>query len=216
MILYHGSKSGIKGSIRPDASRETCDFGKGFYLGDKKEQPISLVSSYEDSILYTMELDICNIENKLEFKDNYASQLDWALYIAYNRKIGNLQQYEKLDARYKMYNEAYDIIIGLIADDKMTQVLNQFYAGVLCDKAMLEALQSVKLGKQYVIKNKELCLNVKIVEEHKMTQNERKLGTALATNRINQTNQIISQVQTKYRRAQNVKYFDEIIKEWNI
>ena len=98
----------------------------------------------------------------------------------------------------------------------MTQVLNQFYTGVLCDKAMLEALQSVKLGKQYVIKNKELCSKLKSVEEHTLTQNERKLGNALAANRITQTNQIIKQVQTKYRRAQNVKYFDEIIEEWNI
>lgn len=33
IILYHGSKGGIKGNIKP-ISREFCDFGKGFYLGD--------------------------------------------------------------------------------------------------------------------------------------------------------------------------------------
>ena len=32
IILYHGSKSGIKGPIAP-ISRERCDFGKGFYMG---------------------------------------------------------------------------------------------------------------------------------------------------------------------------------------
>ena len=31
VILYHGSKSGIKGPIAP-ISRERCDFGKGFYM----------------------------------------------------------------------------------------------------------------------------------------------------------------------------------------
>ena len=30
MILYHGSKSGIKGDIAPK-SRDACDFGQGFY-----------------------------------------------------------------------------------------------------------------------------------------------------------------------------------------
>lgn len=34
VILYHGSKSGIHGSIAP-VSRKQCDFGKGFYMGGK-------------------------------------------------------------------------------------------------------------------------------------------------------------------------------------
>ena len=33
VLLYHGSRSGIKGPIAP-ISRERCDFGKGFYMGD--------------------------------------------------------------------------------------------------------------------------------------------------------------------------------------
>lgn len=32
VTLYHGSKSGIRGAIAP-ISRESCDFGKGFYMG---------------------------------------------------------------------------------------------------------------------------------------------------------------------------------------
>ena len=32
VLLYHGSKSGIKGSIEPK-SRKQCDFGQGFYMG---------------------------------------------------------------------------------------------------------------------------------------------------------------------------------------
>lgn len=37
MILYHGSKSGIKGDIAPN-SRDACDFGQGFYMGDLLDQ----------------------------------------------------------------------------------------------------------------------------------------------------------------------------------
>lgn len=37
MILYHGSKSGIKGDIAPK-SRDACDFGQGFYMGDLPDQ----------------------------------------------------------------------------------------------------------------------------------------------------------------------------------
>jgi len=41
--LYHGSKNGIKGDIKPE-SRERCDFGCGFYLGDKPDQPKGLIA----------------------------------------------------------------------------------------------------------------------------------------------------------------------------
>ena len=40
MKLYHGSKSGIKGDIQCNLSRDKCDFGPGFYMGDKPEQPM--------------------------------------------------------------------------------------------------------------------------------------------------------------------------------
>jgi len=36
--LYHGSKAGIAGMIRPD-SRTTCDFGRAFYMGECEQQP---------------------------------------------------------------------------------------------------------------------------------------------------------------------------------
>ena len=42
-ILFHGSKSGIKGDISP-LSREHCDFGKGFYMGTEPYQPLTLIS----------------------------------------------------------------------------------------------------------------------------------------------------------------------------
>ena len=67
MRLYHGSKSGIRGNIRPDLGRSMCDFGKGFYLGDLPDQPI-----------------------------------------------------------------------GLIANDKMFQLLERFYDGTLCDRALID------------------------------------------------------------------------------
>ena len=46
-ILYHGSKSGIKGHIAP-ICRERCDFGKGFYMGTEPYQPLTLISDFEE------------------------------------------------------------------------------------------------------------------------------------------------------------------------
>ena len=44
MLLCHGSKSGIHGDIKPQ-SRSACDFGDGFYMGDKPEQPKGLIAT---------------------------------------------------------------------------------------------------------------------------------------------------------------------------
>ena len=42
IILYHGSKSGINGPIAP-ISTDRCDFGKGFYMGTDRNQPLTLL-----------------------------------------------------------------------------------------------------------------------------------------------------------------------------
>ncbi len=49
-VLYHGSKNGIKGDAAP-ISRDKCDFGKDFYMGTEKLQPLTLVCSYENAVL---------------------------------------------------------------------------------------------------------------------------------------------------------------------
>ena len=36
-ILFHGSRGGIDGNIKP-ISRVRCDFGKGFYMGEDSNQ----------------------------------------------------------------------------------------------------------------------------------------------------------------------------------
>ena len=46
--LYHGSKSGLKGSIAP-ISRDKCDFGRGFYMGTDPSQALTLICDYEKS-----------------------------------------------------------------------------------------------------------------------------------------------------------------------
>lgn len=46
ITLYHGSKSGIRGTIAP-MSREHCDFGKGFYMGTDRTQPLTLICNQQ-------------------------------------------------------------------------------------------------------------------------------------------------------------------------
>ena len=79
VTLYHGSKSGIHGAIAP-ISRRHCDFGKGFYMGTDRLQPLTLICNYPSAKMYTLSVDLSNLKI-LDMK----AGLDWALLIAYNR-----------------------------------------------------------------------------------------------------------------------------------
>lgn len=85
VTLYHGSKSGIRGAIAP-ISRERCDFGKGFYMGTDRTQPLTLICNYPNARLYTLCVDLSD----LKIFDVEVG-LDWALklgrqYVALTKK----------------------------------------------------------------------------------------------------------------------------------
>ena len=216
MILYHGSKSGIKGEIKP-VSRTECDFGKGFYMGDKEDQPKSLVSEFKDNMYYELECDFSGLKI-LEFTDDYESQLDWSLYIAYNRKQFDPDKYKKLAQKYEEYNQNYDVIAGLIADDKMTEALQRFFDGTFSDKALIAAMSRVKLGRQFVAKTDIACSNdhIKILSSRKLTENERSMAKAFNDQRRRQNETVLNEITTRFRRATDVKFFDEILEEYSL
>lgn len=215
MILYHGSKSGIKGQIAP-GSRERCDFGKGFYLGDIPEQPQGLIAEHKDHVFYEIDFQPEGLNTK-EFRDDYADQIDWALFIAYNRDKTLFTGNDILIQKYEMYNNTYDVIIGLIADDSMIPTLTQFFNGDISDKVMLECLKMVRLGKQYVLKTAKACSNdhIKIISSRTLTFKEKKMATAQASHRKDRMSSELSAIKARYRRDPSVKYFDEIIEECN-
>lgn len=194
--LYHGSKKGIRGNIRPDTSRGECDFGCGFYTGDKPDQPRGLIAAWPGHRFYVLDCNLAGLNVK-KFGEDYVEQMDWALFIAYNRD--------------------YDVIAGLIANDKMYQIIDEFFNMNVCDRGFLEALTRVKLGSQYVFKTVKACSDkhIKIVDEKKLSDAELKTAVAQEKNRKIQTADIVPQIKVKYRHARDVKYFDEILEEWN-
>ncbi len=171
MILYHGSKSGIRGEISPFCGRMTCDFGQGFYMGDRPDQPKGLIAGWKDNQFYELECDFTGLKI-LSFTDDYVGRMDWALYIGYNRGQIDPNQYPVLVDRYQGYNASYDVVAGLIANDKMYRVLDDFFHLNICDKAFLEALSRVKLGRQYVAKTKRACgqEHIKVLSVHSLSE----------------------------------------------
>ena len=202
--LFHGSKNGLQGDIKP-ISRDVCDFGKGFYMGTEETQPMTLICNYDNAVLYDLELNTKDLKIK-----EIPLNLDWALFVAFNRGLFAKKRIPELFEKYKVYRNDVDLITGYIANDRMFVVLDRFFDGEITDVALVESLSALKLGIQYVAVTQKACDSISIIKETKLTKEQkadlfvkseenRKLGISLA-----------DEICKKHRREG--RYFDEIIK----
>ena len=205
VILYHGSKSGIKGPVAP-ISRERCDFGKGFYMGTESYQPLTLISDFEDSKFYVVSLDMTGLRIL-----NVNPDLEWAMLVAYNRgKIDEVRG-TLLYEHYAAMSKGYDVIVGCIANDRMFYVLDNFFLGNNTDKALVMSLSALQLGEQYVAITEKACKHVKIEAEVELSYLERIFLRDLSeSNRVKGVN-LANEICRDYRREG--QFFDEILKE---
>lgn len=205
VILYHGSKSGIKGPIAP-ISRERCDFGKGFYMGTEPYQPLTLISDFEESKFYVISLDMTGLRVL-----NVKPDLEWAMLVAYNRGKMDEVRGTSLYEHYAAMSNGYDVVVGSIANDRMFYVLDNFFLGNITDKALVMSLSALQLGKQYVAITEKACKQVKIEAEVELSQLERVFLRDLSeSNRVKGVN-LANEICRDYRREG--KFFDEILRE---
>lgn len=203
MILYHGSKTGIKGDIAP-ISRNECDFGQGFYMGTNTLQPLTLICAEESPKFYTLELDLTGL-NVL----NVEIGLDWALLIAYYRKEMESAKGTEIYERYSNYVNDYDIIEGYIADDRMYTELSRFFNRTLTDTALIHCLSALDLGKQYVAITERACRQIKVLKEESLSQLELSVLRDMSVERRKAGITLADEIELKYRREG--RYFDEIL-----
>ena len=205
VLLYHGSKSGIKGPIAP-ISRERCDFGKGFYMGTEPYQPLTLISDFEESKFYVISLDMTGLRVL-----NVKPDLEWAMLVAYNRGKMDEVRGTSLYEHYAAMSKGYDVVVGSIANDRMFYVLDNFFLGNITDKALVMSLSALQLGKQYVAITEKACKHVKIEAEVELSQLERIFLRDLSeSNRVKGVN-LANEICRDYRREG--QFFDEILKE---
>ena len=205
VILYHGSKSGIKGPVAP-ISRERCDFGKGFYMGSEPYQPLTLISDFEESKFYVLSLDLARLR-VLRVKPD----LEWAMLVAYNRGKMDEVRGTLLYRQYAAMSKDYDVIVGSIANDRMFYVLDNFFLGNITDKALVMSLSALRQGEQYVVITGKACEHVKIEAEVELSGLERIfLRDLSASNRVKGVN-LANEICRDYRREG--RFFDEILKE---
>ena len=202
-ILYHSSKSGIKGKIAP-ISRDRCDFGKGFYMGTEPTQGLTLTCDYEDSKFY-----IVSISTKGLSKLTVLSDIDWAMIVAFNRGRMESIKGTELYNKYLNIQKNKDLIIGCIANDRMFYVIDNFFMGNITDKALVGSLSALQLGEQYVAVSQKACDAVRIETEVEISYLER-----LALKEVSESNRekgisFANEICRTHRREG--LYFDEIL-----
>lgn len=204
VTLYHGSKSGIRGKIAP-ISRERCDFGKGFYMGTDRTQPLTLICNYPDARIYTLSADLSD----LRILDIEVG-LDWALLVAYNRgKMDAIKGSEIYD-RFADLSKNCDMIIGYLANDRMFVVLDRFFNGEITDMALVNSLSALKPGRQYVALTEKACKKIRILDEQKLTEDDRKKMKQESEANRSKGIAMADEICRKYRR--DGMFFDEILK----
>ncbi len=202
-ILYHGSKSGIKGKIEPK-SRDKCDFGKGFYMGTEPEQALTLICDFPESEFYIVSVNKDNLRS-IEISAN----IEWAMLVAYHRGRMNQIKGTAMYKKYENYIAGNDLAIGNITNDRMFYVIDNFFQGLITDQALVGGLSALQLGRQYVMLTQKGCDEVKIEKIVHLSCLERKcLKTVSEENRIKGIN-MANEICKNYRRKG--LFFDEIL-----
>lgn len=166
-VLFHGSRDGLS-TITTTGSRNNCDFGNGFYLGETYNQALSFVCEKNGASVYSFRYSLENLKIK-----KFECNLEWMLAICYHR--GTLEQYKSNQTIQNIVAEinAADVIIAPIADNKMFYIMSQFTEGEINADVALHSLSASKLGFQYIFKTDKALSNLIPVEKYYLSKPER-------------------------------------------
>ena len=203
VLLYHGSKAGIEGTIAPK-SRKQCDFGEGFYMGTEPSQALTLICDYESAKFYIVSISVDNLAVL-----DVPADLEWAMIVAYHRgrmeKIKGTPFYSK----YQEITKDKDLVIGSIANDRMFFVIDNFFIGNITDAALINSLSALELGKQYVAVTQKGCDAVRIEKEIPISYLEKLFMKEVSeANRVKGSS-LANDICRNYRREG--LFFDEIL-----
>ena len=203
VILYHGSKSGLKGRIAP-ISREKCDFGAGFYMGTEPSRPLTLICDFEKARFYIVSLALDGLD-----KFEIPADLEWAMIVAHNRGKMEIIKGTDMYEKYHHLCEDKDVIVGSIANNRMFYVLDNFFLGNITDMALINSLSALQLGRQYVTVTQRGCDAVRVEKEVPLSYLERRFLQDISEENRASGIHAANEICRKYRREG--AFFDEII-----
>ena len=206
MRLYHGSKCGIEGPIRP-ISRSCCDFGRGFYMGNEQLQPKTLICRSDTPKLYTLEFDSTGLVVR-----DLTVDLPWALFVAYNR--GRMPTYAGTVVEDKMREliAGADVLHGRIANDRVFFAAERFFDGSITIETLVAVLKALNYGDQYVAVTQRACNAVRISSERTLDETECANLLERSERQRKRAEELTASIMRE-RRHMDGRYIDEICDE---
>lgn len=202
-VLFHGSKNGLS-EVTISCSRDNCDFGKGFYLGETYTQALSFVCENEKSCVYSFRYSLANLKIK-----RFECNLEWMLAICYYRgTLGEFSSNSKV-SQIAADVEAADVVIAPIADNKMFYVMAQFTEGEINSDVALHSLSASKLGLQFVFKTEKALQNLIPIERLYLSNPEREDCRRILNER---SYEIDTKLKLAKREFKTGLYIEEILK----
>ncbi len=146
MILYHGSDVEVKEPILIKNQR-ALDFGKGFYTTSDLEQAEKwakrTAKRMKKETGYVSVYEVPDEEfNKLNILRFDSPDVEWLRYVVHHRK-GNPEE------------EKRDVIIGPVANDQTSPVIDLFIDGMYDEEEAIRRLLPQKLKDQYTFKTEK-------------------------------------------------------------
>lgn len=136
--------------------------------------------------------------------------LDWAMLIAYYRGYMDHEKGSSIYEKYAHMAAGCDVIVGYIANDRMYQVLTDFFERRITDTALIGSLSALKLGKQYVAITQKACNHIKVINERTLDKLDLMLLRERSVVRRKEGIALAERIVTEHRR--DGRYFDEILR----
>jgi hypothetical protein len=151
MILYHGSNTEIE-KIDLAKCKPFKDFGCGFYTTAMREQAVSMakrtVRIYKEGkpCITEYSLDDAALQTEtLKIKKFDKPSNEWAKFVINNRN----DQFKDISSLNCNTDNKYDIVIGPVANDDITALIDVYLSGILSDEALTKELTFRDLSIQY-------------------------------------------------------------------
>ena len=143
ITLYHGSNCSVT-SPDPLLGRQGTDFGQGFYLTPDLESARSMAAIVVDrkgegtKTVTAYEFDEeALVAAGLRMRRFPTMDLDWVSFVIANRNF-------ERDAPDHNLDHLYDVVAGLVADDKIRALIRSYRLGLTTPEQILCVLASRK------------------------------------------------------------------------
>lgn len=204
LVLFHGASKEID-EIKYNGSRDNCDFGNGFYLGETYNQASSFVYDVPFSSVYVFRLDLTDLK-VIEFE----TDINWMLLVCHFRKM--ITEYDNNAIIVKLLEKIKnaDVIIAPIADNKMFNIMRQFGDGDITTAQAIHSLAMSGLGKQYVLKTEKAISCLRQLERLFISINERNSIAKIMEDRASEIDTKLKMSKREFRGEG--QYIDELFK----